>query len=95
MVPARFPFALPEAPLAAPAGEYPRLHRLALLLTDPTNPRFARTMVNRLWKRYFGLGLFEPADDFRVDRQPSHPELLAWLADDFMRHGYDLKHTCA
>jgi mono/diheme cytochrome c family protein len=93
VVPARFPFALPEVPAAAPAGEEARLHRLALLLTDPANPRFARTIVNRLWKRYLGLGLFEPADDFRLDRQPSNPALLTWLAADFMRQGYDLKHT--
>ena len=50
-------------------------------------------MVNRLWKRYLGLGLFEPVDDFRLDRPPSNPELLDWLADDFMRHNYDGKHT--
>src|SRR5947207_12596249 len=60
---------------------------------DPANPRFAKSIVNRLWKRYLGLGLFEPQDDFRLDHPPSQPELLEWLADDFMRHGYDLKHT--
>jgi mono/diheme cytochrome c family protein len=65
----------------------------AELLIDPMNPRFSRTIVNRLWKRYFGLGLFEPQDDFRLDRTASQPELLEWLANDFMRHGYDLKHT--
>jgi hypothetical protein len=50
-------------------------------------------MVNRLWKRYLGLGLFEPADDFRLERPAANPALLDWLADDFMRHGFDLKHT--
>ena len=70
-----------------------RLHRVAQLLIDPTNPRFAKTIVNRLWKRYLGLGLFEPQDDFRLDQPPTNPELLTWLADDFMRHGYDLKHS--
>jgi hypothetical protein len=49
--------------------------------------------VNRLWKRYLGLGLFEPADDFRLDTPASHPALLEWLAYDFMEHGYDLKRT--
>src|SRR5437899_6780939 len=39
------------------------------------------------------LGLYEQADDFRIDRPPSHTELLEWLANDFMRHGFDLKHT--
>ncbi len=70
-----------------------RLHRVAQLLTDPTDERFSKTIVNRLWKRYLGLGLFEPVDDYRVDQPPSHPELLDWLAYDFMQHGYDLKHT--
>ena len=92
-VPSRFAFDLPDAPTTVPAEEEARLHRLAQLLVDPTNPRFAQTVVNRLWKRYLGLGLFEPADDFRLERPASHPELLAWLADDLMRHGFDLKHT--
>ena len=57
------------------------------------NPRFAKTVVNRLWKRYLGLGLFEPADDFRLDSPPANPQLLDWLAYDFIEHGYDLKHA--
>ena len=93
IVPARFPFALPETPEAVPAAEHARLHRAALLLTDPTNPRFARAIVNRLWRRFVGLGLVEPADDFRLDRVASDPALLDWLADDFARHGYDVTHT--
>ena len=92
-VAAKFPFDLPGAPEAVPQPIDERLHRVAQLLIDPTNPRFAKTIVNRLWKRYLGLGLFEPQDDFRLDQPPTNPELLAWLADDFMRHGYDLKHS--
>ena len=92
-VSAEFPFTLPDAPKDVPADVNSRLHRLAQLLTDPTDERFSKTIVNRLWKRYVGLGLFEPVDDYRIDRQPSHPELLDWLAYDFMQHGYDLKHT--
>ena len=92
-IPAQFPFELPQAPHDAPTDVNARQHLVAQLLIDPTNPRFAKAIVNRLWKRYLGLGLFEPIDDFRLDQPPSHPELLAWLADDFMRHGYDLKHT--
>lgn len=90
---AKFPFDLPNVPEETPKDLEGRLHRATLLLVDPTNPRFAKTIVNRLWKRYLGLGLFEPVDDFRLDQPPSHPELLEWLADDFMRSGYDLKHT--
>jgi hypothetical protein len=70
-----------------------RLHLTAQLITDPLNTRFAETIVNRLWKRYLGLGLIEPVDDFRSTRPASHPELLAWLAYDFVEHGCDLKHT--
>jgi hypothetical protein len=90
---AAFPFPLPGVPDRAPVNQEERLHHLAQMLVDPHNPRFAKTIVNRLWKRYLGLGLFEPADDFRLDRLPSHPALLDWLADDFMRHEFDLKHT--
>ncbi len=89
----RFPFDLPGVPTTMPADVNSRLHLLSLMLIDPTNARFSQTIVNRLWKRYLGLGLFEPADDYRADRAPSHPELLNWLAYDFMVHGYDLKHT--
>ncbi len=93
-IPAKFPFELPgvkDEPV--PANVDDRLHRLTELLVDPTNPRFARTMVNRLWKRYLGIGLFAPVDDFRLDQPAVNPELLDWLADDFVRHGYDLKHS--
>ncbi len=93
IIPARFPFEIPDTALDAPADINARLHRVAQLLVDPANPRFAKTIVNRLWKRYFGLGLFEPVDDFRADRSAANPALLEWLADDFMRHNYDLKHT--
>ena len=92
-VAAKFPFDLPDVPETVPQPIEERLHRVAQLLIDPTNPRFAKTIVNRLWKRYLGLGLFEPLDDFRLDQPPTNPELLTWLADDFMRHGYDLKHS--
>ena len=92
-VPAAFPFDIPGAPRTVPQGQDQRLHYMTTLLIDPENPRFSRAIVNRLWKRFLGLGFVEPVDDFRADRAPSHPELLDWLADDFMRHDYDLKHT--
>ncbi|MDC0934801.1 DUF1553 domain-containing protein [Pirellulales bacterium] len=92
-IPARFAFDLPGAPRTIPADVDGRLHLAAMLLTDPHNPRFAKAAVNRLWKRYLGLGLFEPVDDFRLDTPASHPELLEWLAYDFMAHGFDWKHT--
>jgi hypothetical protein len=93
IVPAASPFDQPGIPATAPADANGRLHLAALLLTDPANPRFAKTLVNRLWKRYLGLGLFEPVDDFRLDTPASHPALLEWLAYDFMQNGCDIKRT--
>jgi hypothetical protein len=65
--------------------------KLAALLTDPRNERFAQVLVNRLWKRFFGWGIVEPVDDWET-ATPSHPELLAWLGREFVSHNYDLKH---
>ena len=65
---------------------------LADWLRKPDNPFFARALVNRYWKHFFGRGLVEPEDDMRVSNPPSNPELLDALADDFVEHGYDLKH---
>ena len=87
---AEFPFEVPGLPTMTTVG---RQQLMTVSVVDPLNPRFARSIVNRLWKRYLGLGLVEPIDDFREDQPPSHPELLDWLADDFLRHGFDLKHT--
>ena len=92
-VPARFPFDLAGAPVAVPTKLTARLHQAAGLVTDPANDRFAKSIVNRLWKRYLGLGLFEPADDYRPEHGASHPVLLDWLARDFLASGCDLKHT--
>lgn len=92
-VPARFPFEMPDASADVPSDLDARLHLTAQLVTDPLNPRFAKTIVNRLWRRYLGLGLYEPADDFRDDMAGSQPRLLDWLAYDFVEHGCDLKHT--
>jgi hypothetical protein len=66
--------------------------RLAALVTDPANERFARVIVNRLWKRYMGWGIVEPADDWETAKA-SHPELLEYLARELMTQDYDLKHV--
>ncbi|QDU21210.1 DUF1549 domain-containing protein [Urbifossiella limnaea] len=52
---------------------------------------FSRSVVNRMWHRYFGSGLVNPLDQMHSENPPSHPELLAWLAKDTASHGYDLK----
>jgi hypothetical protein len=62
---------------------------LAYQLTRPENRRFARVIVNRIWKRYFGQGFVEPADDWD-NNEPSHPDLLEYLARDFVTNNYDL-----
>ncbi|EMI22330.1 secreted protein containing DUF1549, partial [Rhodopirellula maiorica SM1] len=66
--------------------------RLAVAITSPMNQRFAGVIVNRLWKRLIGAGIVEPVDDWD-STTPSHPELLAWLADELVRNGYDMKHV--
>lgn len=64
---------------------------LADWLKTPGNPFFAKALVNRYWKHFLGRGLVEPEDDMRISNPPSNPELLDALADDFVKHGYDLK----
>jgi hypothetical protein len=59
----------------------------------PENPYFAPAIVNRLWDHYLGVGIVEPADDFNLGNPPSNPQLLSWLAADFIEHGFDLKHV--
>ena len=64
---------------------------LADWMTAPSNPYFARAIVNRIWKHFMGRGLVEPVDDFRVSNPPTNDALLQALADDFIKHNYDLK----
>lgn len=64
---------------------------LALWIVSRENPYFARATVNRVWAQLFGRGLVEPVDDLSERNPPSHPELLAELADYFVASGYDLR----
>jgi hypothetical protein len=73
------------------AGEDPRA-QLADWLTATNNPFFARAAVNRVWATFFGRGLVEPVDDFRVSNPCVNDPLLDALAADFAAHGYRLKH---
>ncbi|HSP35808.1 MAG TPA: DUF1553 domain-containing protein, partial [Thermoanaerobaculia bacterium] len=79
----------------------PRRQAYARILTS--SPQFARATVNYVWKELFGIGIVEPADSFDLLRQdpatlrpgaqlqPTHPQLLTKLADDFVAHNYDLR----
>jgi hypothetical protein len=65
---------------------------LAERLLEPTNPLTARVMVNRLWKHHFGQGIVASVDNFGVlGEKPSHPELMDWLASEFIRQGWSIK----
>jgi hypothetical protein len=74
-------------------GEGDRLGAVADWIASPNNPFFARAQVNRVWLHLMGRGLVDPNDDFRATNPPTNPELLEWLAKDFARGGFRLKHA--
>jgi cytochrome c553 len=76
----------PDAPEAI------RRQRFAEWLSDPRNPLPARVMANRVWQFHFGQGLVATPSDFGANgARPSHPELLDWLAGEFIRSGWSVK----
>ena len=80
-----------DAPALAADVANPRT-RLAEWLIDPANPLPARVMVNRVWQSHFGRGIVSTTNDFGVNGdEPSHPELLDWLANRFIEGGWRLK----
>lgn len=69
-----------------------RRSTLAHWLSDPENPMTARVAVNRIWQGHFGVGLVDTANDFgHSGSKPSHPQLLDWLASEFVRNNWSFK----
>ncbi len=84
------PASLPKFPETAPRDRL----GLAQWLTDPKHPLTARVAVNRLWQQLFGKGLVTTTENFGLQgSQPSHPELLDWLARELINSGWDIKAT--
>jgi hypothetical protein len=87
-VPRRFLSMLGGRPFSHGSGR----EELAREIVSPENPLTARVLVNRVWAHHFGQGLVRTPSDFGLRSEPpSHPELLDWLASEFMNHGWSLK----
>ena len=84
----------PEPEIEIPAEGLSTGRRMALArwITDPANPLTARVMVNRIWQHHFGRGIVRSASDFGFQGTlPTHPELLDWLASEFVERDWSIK----
>ena len=85
---ANTPAVLPPLPANAPRNRL----TLARWIVAPENPLTARVWVNRQWERFFGNGIVKSSENFGMQSEPpSHPELLDWLATEFVNSGWDMK----
>lgn len=81
-----------DAKPAAIAPAPTRREQLAQWMTDPGNPYFAKSYVNRVWGYLTGVGLIEPIDDIRAGNPPTNPELLDYLTNEFIASEFDTRH---
>ena len=81
-----------SGPNRAPFTEGSGRRELALAIASRTNPLTARVLVNRVWMHHFGAGIVSSLDDFgNMSEKPTHPELLNWLAAQFVETGWSIK----
>ncbi|MDF1825612.1 MAG: PSD1 and planctomycete cytochrome C domain-containing protein [Verrucomicrobiales bacterium] len=94
VVPAGFALMNGDLGLDSTAPDSQRRLRFAEWLIDESNPLTARVMVNRIWHHVFGAGIVPTATDFgHAGAAPSHPELLDWLASEFVEDGWSMKRV--
>jgi hypothetical protein len=92
VVPRRFLQALAGTSQGSPENGSGRLELARRMVDHRTDPLLPRVLVNRVWKLHFGEGIVKSTDDFgNMGQPPSHPELLDWLADEFVREGWSIK----
>jgi hypothetical protein len=77
---------------AMPEAKGPRREQLAKWVTAKENPYFAKSYVNRVWAYLMGVGIIEPIDDIRAGNPPSNPQLLEYLANEFIASKFDVRH---
>jgi hypothetical protein len=81
-----------DGPPVVVGDDEDRRQKLVDWMAEPSNPMFAAAICNRYWAHFLGRGLVEPLDDMRVTNPPSNPPLVAALAEDLVKHHFDLKH---
>ena len=86
------PASFPASSIPKDSPEVERRRMLVDWIANPVHPLTARVMANRIWQGHFGIGIVETSNDFGNNgTKPSHPELLDWLAQEFIQSGWSVK----